>query len=110
MRRLTDPQIKKMVGTRFLHVLGPDDTISATIVAFDPKVGFTAIADEGFISSGGTSYADQVDKNGNLCVIGVPYDHFEFYDRVSKYCRQIRDTGMMRVTSPGHVGNPSCSF
>ena len=106
MKNMTDEQIKAMVGTEFLYILGSRTTFPAVIAAFDPKIGLTCLAIS-LIDSNGEDCSHDVDDNGNLCLVG--YDSEELKNRdsrakISFTLRSIKHLGQYIADSSGGFG------
>ena len=119
MKKMTVEEIKEMVGTEFIYVMSGRAELPAVIAAFDQKIGFTCLATS-LVDNKGEDHSGDVDKNGNLCLTGVPRDFFEtesdFLKKVSQFVQFIKHTGYYRFNAEkgfgccSGFGIASCSF
>jgi hypothetical protein len=118
MKTYTNDEIKAMVGTEFIYVFASGAYIPAVIVAYDPEIGFTCLATK-LVSSTGYDMSDQVDENGNLCLVGFDIIDMEiFSDRLMNIIFMIKNLGYYRVGFTGSLGlnkrtgvdSPICAF
>jgi hypothetical protein len=118
MKTYTHEEIKAMVGTEFKYVFSDRSEIKAMVAAFDPEIGFTCLATS-LIDSSGRDWSDDVDENGNVCLLG--YHRSDLDDgglaEISFILRSIKHLGYYVIHSDTgfgdsykNGGDASCAF